>query len=43
MNENVSDENWDGSPMKTHHKYYLRFTKDREDAFKAINERSIKT
>ena len=41
--ESLDDKNQDGSPVRTNHKYYLRFTNSRKSAFKAIFERTMKT
>ncbi|CDW79486.1 glycosyl hydrolases family 38 protein [Stylonychia lemnae] len=41
--ELLNEMNERSEPIRTHNKYFIRFTKSREQAFKAITERTIKT
>ncbi len=41
--ENLDETNESGAPLRSHHKYWLKFTKTREEAFRVISRRSLLT
>lgn len=41
--ETLDEVNERGAPLRSHNKYWLRFTSDREEAFKVIHRRQMIT